>query len=124
MEVPGAPAWFQVVTRDYEVTLDFYRKVFGWTVRTESDTAEFRYSSMVEGDTALAGVHDVTDFLPPDVPSRWEVCFQCTDTDATLERVGELGGSVVSPGADSPYGRLGTAADPTGGAFTLVSRSS
>ena len=38
-----------------------------------------------------------------------------------LDRVVELGGSVTVPAVDSPYGRLATVADPTGGAFRVVS---
>lgn len=122
LDVPGAPAWFQCVTRDYDAVVAFYRDVFGWAVRVESDTPEFRYAAQVADDgTPLAGVHDVTTFLPPEVPSHWEVVFQCDDTDAVLDEVVRLGGTVRSPAADSPYGRLGVAADPTGAAFGLIS---
>ena len=41
-------------------------------------------------------------------------------TDAALARVTELGGTVVQPGIDTPYGRLAAATDPTGAPFKLV----
>jgi hypothetical protein len=42
------------------------------------------------------------------------------DTDAALAKVTELGGTVLAPGIDTPYGRLAAAADPAGAPFKLV----
>ena len=42
------------------------------------------------------------------------------DTDAALERIVELGGSVAMPAENTPFGRLAQAADPTGALFKLV----
>lgn len=121
VDEPGTPAWFQCVTRDYDATVAFYQDVFGWTTRDMEGAPEFRYTTLVVDDEQLAGIHDVTDFLPPEVPPHWEVCFRVEDTDAALVRVEQLGGSVVSGPDDSPYGRLATVLDPTGAAFTVVS---
>lgn len=44
-----------------------------------------------------------------------------TDTDESLAQAVSLGGAVVSPATDSPYGRLATVSDPTGATFALVS---
>ncbi len=35
---PGTPSWFELHTRDYQRSVDFYRAVFGWETRTMSDT--------------------------------------------------------------------------------------
>ena len=43
----------------------------------------------------------------------------CDLARANAETMG-LGGRVVSPGCDTPCGRLATAADPTGAVFKLV----
>ncbi|MGH3673172.1 MAG: VOC family protein, partial [Pseudonocardiaceae bacterium] len=53
------------------------------------------------------------------VPAHWAVLFGVEDTDAALTKIVELGGSVVQPAADSPYGRLAAAVDPTGAHFRL-----
>ena len=42
------------------------------------------------------------------------------DADATLATITRLGGSVIRPAEDTPYGRLAEAADPTGVHFKLV----
>jgi uncharacterized protein len=116
----GAPSWFELQTRDYQATLDFYRDVFGWDTQTVSDTADFRYAALRHGEEWLAGVMDASGFLPQDVPARWSVYFGVDDTDAALVKVADLGGSVLRPAEDTPYGRLATAVDPTGAEFRLV----
>jgi len=85
-----------------------------------SDVPEFRYTTLGEGDGRLAGVMDGSAFLPEGVPAHWSVYFATEDTDASLERTVELGGSVVMAAEDTPYGRLASAADPTGAVFKLV----
>jgi predicted enzyme related to lactoylglutathione lyase len=51
------------------------------------------------------------------------VYFGADDTDKALARVVDLGGSVVTPAEDTPYGRLAQATDPTGALFKLVAQS-
>ena len=97
--------------------------VFGWDTFTASDTPEFRYTTFGEGDGALAGIMDASAFLPDGVPSHWNVYFAVDDTDATLAKIGELGGATVLPAEDTPYGRLAQASDPTGALFKLVAGS-
>ena len=58
--------------------------------------------------------------LPDGVPAHWTVYFGVADTDASLAKIVELGGSIVRPAEDTPYGRLATATDPTGTQFNLV----
>jgi predicted enzyme related to lactoylglutathione lyase len=117
---PGTPGWFELHTRDFDETLLFYEDVFRWDVHLTSDTPEFRYATLGEGERQLAGVIDASGFLPEGVPAHWSTYFCVDDTDAALSEVVGLGGKVVLPGEDTPYGRLATAADPTGALFKLV----
>ncbi|MCU1377273.1 MAG: Glyoxalase/bleomycin resistance protein/dioxygenase [Acidimicrobiales bacterium] len=117
---PNTPNWFELHTRDYEASVQFYRDVFGWDTRVAGDTADFRYTTLGEGDDALAGIMDASAFLPEGVPAHWSIYFGAEDTDAALARIGELGGSTVMAGEDTPFGRLAAATDPTGAMFKLV----
>jgi uncharacterized protein len=118
---PGAPAWFELFTRDFATVLDFYRDVFGWTVQVVSDTDEFRYATAVDpAGEQLAGVMDASGFLPPEAPSSWSVYFNVEDADAAVAKVVELGGKAISQPQDTPYGRLAEAADVTGATFKLI----
>jgi predicted enzyme related to lactoylglutathione lyase len=120
---PGTPSWFELLTRDYDAAVQFYRDVFKWDARVMSDTPEFRYTTLGEGDEALAGIMDGTSFLPEGIPAHWSVYFRVDDTDAALKEVERLGGAVVMPAEDTPYGRLAQASDTTGAFFKLVSGS-
>jgi len=116
----GTPSWFELLTRDYDAAVAFYRDVFRWETRVVTDTPEFRYTVLADGEGMLAGIMDASAFLPEGVPAHWSVYFGVDDADATLAQVVQLGGSVVAPAEDTPYGRLATAADPSGARFKLV----
>jgi predicted enzyme related to lactoylglutathione lyase len=111
----GAPAWFELHTGAYEKAVSFYRDVFKWDTHVMSDGEEFRYTTLGEGDDALAGIMDDAA-----EPSGWNVYFEVADVDAALEQVTKLGGSIVEAAQDTPYGRIARAADPTGTPFRLV----
>ncbi len=111
----GAPAWFELHTGAYGDSVSFYRDVFGWDTHVMSDADEFRYTTLGEGDNALAGIMDDAG-----EPSGWNVYFEVADVDAALEQVTKLGGAIVEPAMDTPYGRLARVKDPTGTAFRLV----
>ncbi|TMK52071.1 MAG: VOC family protein, partial [Actinobacteria bacterium] len=80
----------------------------------------FRYTTLGEGESQLAGIMDASAFLPEGVPAHWSIYFGVEDADAALAKITELGGSIVRPAEDTPYGRLATATDPTGAQFKLV----
>ena len=117
---PGTPAWFELHTRSYDAAVNFYRDVFKWNAQTMSDEPEFRYTTLVEGETQLAGIMDASAFLPDGVPAYWAIYFRVENTDAALAKVESLGGAIVQAAEDTPYGRLATATDPTGATFKLM----
>ena len=119
----GTPGWFELHTRTYDAAVRFYERVFGWDTHLVGDTDDFRYPTLGEGENQLAGVMDASAWLPEGVPAHWSVYFRVASTDATIARVTELGGSVVQPAEDTPYGRLATLSDPTGAPFKLVGDS-
>ena len=122
IEEPDAPAWFELYTRDFSGALDFYRSVFDWSIDSVSDTPAFRYARYERDGVALCGVMDVNDHFPPEVPAHWGVYFEVADVDAAVALVVELGGQVMGPIDDTPFGRLATCADPTGANFKLMQR--
>ena len=85
-----------------------------------SDTQEFRYTRLGEGDGARAGIMDAAAFLPADMPSTWWIYFGVDDTDKALARIVDLGGAIIEAPEDTPYGRLAMAADPGGVRFKLM----
>ncbi|SDB88256.1 hypothetical protein GA0111570_10658 [Raineyella antarctica] len=117
--VAGAPCWFELFTPAYDASLDFYREVFGWTVEPMADTDEFRYSTNGPESTATAGIGQAT-WLGEGQPAYWRTYLGATDVDETAKKILGLGGSVVSPVQDSPYGRFGEFMDDQGARFVVV----
>jgi predicted enzyme related to lactoylglutathione lyase len=117
---PGAPSWFELHTRAYEASVEFYRDVFDWDTHVVGDSPEFRYTTLGEGDGQLAGIMDASTFMPDGSAATWSIYFGIENADAALAKIVDLGGSVVLAAEDTPYGRLASAADPTGALFKLV----
>lgn len=128
---PGTPVWFEALTKDFDADAAFYAAVLGWKNvpmregssdegAAEEDGAGMRYVTDAAGDDASAGLFDAAAFLPAEVPSHWRVYFAVPDTDAAVEKVLVLGGAVVEPAQDSPYGRVAAVADDLGGTFMVI----
>ncbi len=117
---PGAPAWFELHTTDYDAALAYYRDVFGWDAHEMANEPGFRYTTLGANEAALAGVMDAASLLPEGVASSWSIYFSVVDTDDALAQAVELGASVVDRPEDTPYGRLAGLADPTGAHFKLM----
>lgn len=116
---PGAASWFELATRDFDASVKFYEDVFGWDTHPAFDGPDMRYTTFGKGETALAGIMDASAFLPEEVPAHWSVYFDAVDADAAVAKVVALGGSVVRPPDDTPYGRLAHVADVNGAHFKI-----
>jgi len=113
---PGAPSWFELMTRGYATALDFYGSVFSWRTEVEGDSDEFRYSTLRDPSTndQLAGVMDASSFLPEGVPSHWSIYWDVVDVDSSVAIVHALGGTLIDGPQDTPYGRVATVSDTSG----------
>jgi predicted enzyme related to lactoylglutathione lyase len=63
---------------------------------------------------------DSSAWIPEGQPGKWGVYFGTDDADKTLAQVTDLGGAVVQPAEDTPYGRLAVATDPMGAEFKII----
>jgi predicted enzyme related to lactoylglutathione lyase len=118
---PGAVTWDEHHSKSFPASTAFYETVFDWAMDKTSDTDEFRYyQAQIDGQT-VAGLMDSSGFLPAEVPSHWAVYFSVADADEAVTKVVELGGSVLRPPEDTPFGRIADVSDPTGTAFKLHS---
>ncbi len=122
---PGAPVWLELRTRDaFEAAL-FYGHVFGWDAQArERCDVRFEHDRVVlhiDGK-AVAGLRGgALEAVPdPNVRPRWHAYFRVADVDRVTERAVELGGSVVSPPVDTPYGRIAALRDAEGGIFSVA----
>jgi predicted enzyme related to lactoylglutathione lyase len=121
LEEPGTPCWFELNARDYDAAVDFYQRVFHLEPKVMADSDDFRYASLVSGDSEVAGILDARGLLGDGVTSNWVVYWQVDDISQSLSLVSTLGGRVIDGPVDSPYGPIATVCDPSGAVFKLRS---
>ena len=116
----GTPVWYELATRDFPAAVAFYPKVFGIPVEPVHENEQMRYSRLGAGLAARAGIWDGDPCLPAGIPSHWSVYFYVADVWATCDQAVALGGTIVMPAADTPWGPMATLRDPQGGYFKLM----
>jgi predicted enzyme related to lactoylglutathione lyase len=115
---PGALAWNENLSRDFDGNKAFYHEVFGYEF---GDIGGFRYATLKVDGREVGGIGELGSSFPADVRPHWSVYFAVEDTDAAVAKVGALGGATLRPSWDSPYGRMARVADDHGASFTLIS---
>lgn len=119
---PGTPAWFELMTQDYDMATAFYTEVFGVDlVSMPMDDESFRYATNGDDQTATFGIGDAVGVIPAEAGSYWRPYYIVDGCDAAVERVRELGGTVLDGAVDSPFGRIATVADPAGASLQIIS---
>jgi predicted enzyme related to lactoylglutathione lyase len=116
---PGTFCWNELVVRDAAAATPFYEQVFGWKA-VDSGMEGMTYTLFDNGGEQIAGMLQMDDSFPPQVPNHWMVYFSVDDCDAAVEKVTSLGGKVMMPASDSPVGRMAACLDSTGAAFSVI----
>jgi uncharacterized protein len=115
----GALTWNEQMSRDSGAAQAFYRDVFGYDYQDMSGDG-FTYAMLMVDGHEVGGIGEYPEGTPAEVPAAWGAYFMVDDTDAAMAKAVELGGSVVRPASDSPYGRMGTVADNHGAVFSVM----
>ena len=119
IDEPGAMTWHEVYTRDVTRAREFYAIVFGLEQK-RLDSPSLEYWTLHKGDKTVGGVMQMTDAMPKDLPPHWNTYFAVADADAAAKKVTALGGRVMAPPFDTPYGRMAAVFDPLGAAFCII----
>jgi uncharacterized protein len=116
---PGSLSWNEQMSRDFEGSKAFYRAVFGYDYQDMSGDG-FKYAILMVDGHEVGGIGEYPAGTPDQMPAAWTAYFQVAGVDAAVAKVAELGGSVIRPLEDTPYGRLGVVADNHGAVFALI----
>ncbi|GHH00616.1 VOC family protein [Comamonas sp. JC664] len=117
---PGAMTWREVNTRDAAKALAFYAAVFGFESKKLEGMGDMQYWTLHKGKTAVGGVLQMDANWPAETPAHWMNYFAVADADVAVKQVTEMGGKVLQPPEDSPYGRLAVVEDPSGAPFVVI----
>jgi uncharacterized protein len=114
----GSLSWNEHFSGDFVASKAFYRAVFGYDYQDVSEGG-FRYAMLMVDGREVGGIgQHSADF--PATPAGWWSYFAVDDTDAAVATVTALGGSIMQPIRDSPYGRIGVVADDQGAVFSVI----
>jgi uncharacterized protein len=116
---PGALAWNEHMSRDFEGAKAFYAAVFGYEYGDMSSEG-FSYATLLLGGHEVGGIGQYPEGTP-EFPAAWTTYFATANTDDSVAQAAKGGGTVLRPAEDSPYGRLATVTDDQGAVFSLIS---
>jgi len=119
---PGSLIWSENMSRNYEDNKAFYNTVFGYSYG-DIGAEGMNYATLDLDGRSVGGIGEIGAEMPAEMPANWGTYFAVDDTDAAVAKVTELGGSVVAPAWDSPYGRMAVVSDNQGAVFSLMSAS-
>ncbi|GAA1966761.1 VOC family protein [Catenulispora subtropica] len=121
VDEPGSLTWDELATRDAEAAKVFYPAVFGWGMDTNPMDGGMDYTEWQLDGKDIGGLMQMDDeHFPKDVPPHWAVYFGTADCQATVDKVGQLGGAVIVPPTPIPVGIFAVCRDPQGGYFSLI----
>jgi uncharacterized protein len=117
----GVPVWNELITADTSLVSKFYTMVFGYEALPEPALPEETdYLTLRLGGGPVAGIRGVGGELPHDKGAHWLTYFSVKDVDDAVRRAAELGGRLLRPPEDSPFGTLAWVGDREGASFGLV----
>ncbi|HUD35273.1 MAG TPA: VOC family protein [Streptosporangiaceae bacterium] len=117
---PGAVTWNENMSRSFDANKAFYQSVFGYDY-DDMSSDDFKYAAFKTTGDPLGGIGDLGQLAPDETPAHWRTYFAVSDTDATVSQATKLGGSVIAPPWDTPYGRMAILSDDQGAVFAIMS---
>ncbi len=119
---PGGLFWEDLRSSDPDAARAFYGEVAGWVYApvpmAGPDYTTFHHPDDEAPLGGLGGMMGMDSF-----PSHWIVYFGVEDTDAAVAYAKANGGHVISPGFDTPFGRMASLADPFGASFWVMAQA-
>ena len=117
-DAPGAVVWTELLSEDLDAVTPFYTQVFGHRWQDSAMPGWSRYATFSVGEQLAGGATPATGGA-----TGWLPYFAVADVAAAIESVERLGGAVLTPPADSPFGRWARVRDPQGAAFCLLEQA-
>jgi predicted enzyme related to lactoylglutathione lyase len=119
VDEPGTMVWNELMSRDAAAARDFYATVLGYTY-TALPGLDYTTIDGGTANRARGGIGAIDPSAAATVPSTWMVYFQVADTDTTVAKLRQAGGTVLVAPFDAAPGRIAIVQDPQGAAFALL----
>jgi predicted enzyme related to lactoylglutathione lyase len=119
---PGRFSWHELATTDWEAAFAFYSELFGWHKDEAMDmgpAGTYQLYGTAGGAGPLGGMFNKPAAMPV---SMWMYYVFVDDVQAAVNRVTELGGTLLNGPMEVPGGEwIAQCLDPQGAAFALHS---
>jgi hypothetical protein len=111
----GRFCWHELLTTDPEAAPGFYKQIAGWDTAAWNGAGDSPYTMWMNGESSIGGIMK----LPPEAvaggaPAHWLAHVSTPDLDATVAKVKELGGQVLTQIEVPEVGRFVVIRDPQG----------
>jgi uncharacterized protein len=119
----GTWTWNNLMTRDLEGAQKFYGDVFGWRAIHNEEAPPGILMWQMEGQRwpeGLAGMMQIGDDMPAEMPSHWQVYFIVESADGAIEKAESDGAKLGFGPIDVPVGRMATLVDPQGAVVSII----
>lgn len=114
------PYWHEMATRDTTASSNFYCELLGWKSQLKPMDG-MDYTLFLIGDKPVAGMIEMTDEWPVDVPPHWMIYFAVDSCDSYVDKAVDLGAQVCVPATDiEDVGRFSVICDPQGSVFSII----
>ena len=126
---PGTFLWNELMVRDPDAAEAFYTALLGWQAYSvdmanpgePAKPGSPAYTIWMTGENRAGGLFKMDGPEFDGVPAHWMSYVQVADVDATVSKVVELGGQVVTPPFDvAGVGRIAMITDPEGAALGIM----
>lgn len=117
MTTPLGPDFIALQVRNLAASRTFYVDVFGFDPSPQSPPGAAVFQTRPIALALREPLRPLPDAGP--LGTGMVLWIACTDADALHDLVVARGATVLSPPADSPFGRFFVAADPDGYALTF-----
>src|SRR5260370_31276185 len=98
---PGAFCWAELATTNQNAAIDFYSKIFGWSVHNmPMGPDDFYTIFQLEGRDAAAGCTLRPDQLSRRCPPHWNLYISVSSSDASAAPATELRRTLLPPPLD------------------------
>ncbi|MFJ9419044.1 VOC family protein [Streptomyces sp. NPDC101227] len=114
----GAVIWNEINTTDRDAAAAFYETTLG--IRTEPLEGAEGYFALSVNGRPVGGLQSMPEGVPAGTPSHWLTYFSVADTDETVAKLQEGGGSTLKPPFDMVAGRMAVVQDPQGAPFAVI----
>src|SRR5215475_197369 len=104
----GSVTWNENLSWSFEGNKAFYREVFGYDY---GDIGAPGYATLDLDGNAVGGIGAIGPEQPAETPASWGTYFAVADSYSDVARASELGGGVIAPPWDTPYGRMAALRD-------------